>query len=653
VLCTEREPEQLRHTSPFDAILQKMLSSPAMDKRGSHVGRRVTALLVLAVLTGFALRVYLLDAQELWGDEAMSTCIAQLPLAQALAPRIDTHPPLFYVLLNLWVRAAGMSLFALRLLPVALSLPGIVFAYHIGRRLVGPRTGLVAAWLVGLSPLQVYYAQELRMYSLVATLGMASMLGVICLLQAERPRPAAWAAYLAATLAATYSHYQAFPLIAAQNAVVLAAWRKRPRRLLAWCCAMLALAIAYLPWALTQLRFLGEHSSGKAYALSLRRLGAIAWQGLQSYALGLTASPRLATAGTLCCLLLAALGAFALRRHRQALAILVAWPAASIGLWWLADPLMPFYHSRFVMAGGAALLLLVAAGADQLWRSVRTRPALLALPALVLLQGLALRGWYTDPAYRKGDYGQALAGIASRFQPGDLLLLNNREQLCLFDYYRPDDLPWAVVSPGDALTAEGTDRALRQLTDGYSRVWLITYGHLEVFDPQRRVEQWLGAHGYCAYYQSHQGFYVNLYLLGEPPRMPTVEAPVQFEDGIRLLGYDVRPQPVPAGGTLLVTFYWQADTPPHADYTITAQLLDERGTLVAQFDGQPANGARPTSGWQPGETIVDSRAISAAGLPPGTYDLWVGLYTWPDIVRLRLADGSGADAWHVSKVLVQ
>jgi hypothetical protein len=305
------------------------------------------------------------------------------------------------------------------------------------------------------------------------------------------------------------------------------------------------------------------------------------------------------------------------------------------------------------MAGAPGLLLLIAAGADRLWRSVRTRPALLALPALVLLQGLALRGWYTDPAYRKGDYGQALASIASRFQPGDLLLLNNREQLCLFDYYHPDDLPWAVVSPGDALTTEGTDRALRQLTDGYSRVWLITFGHLEVFDPQRHVEQWLGAHGYCAYYQSHQGFYVNLYLLGEPPRTPTVEAPAQFEDGIRLLGYDVRPQPVPAGGTLLVTFYWQAEAPPHADYTITAQLLDERGILVAQFDGQPANGARPTSGWQPGETIVDSRAISAAGLPPGTYDLWVGLYTWPDIVRLKLTDGSGADIWHVSKVVVQ
>ena len=624
-----------------------------MRERASSSSAGVLALVVLAVLAGFTLRTLLLDAQELWGDEAMSTCIAQLPLAQALAPRIDTHPPLYYVILNLWVRAAGMSLFALRFVSVALSLPMIVLGYQIGARLVSRRAGVLAAWLISLSPLQVYYAQELRMYSLAAMLGMASMLWLTRLLDAESPRPGRWAGYLGLTLAALYSHYQAFPLIAAQSAAVLSAWRRRPKRLATWCGGMLGLAIAYLPWALAQLRFLGGHSSGRAYALSLRRLGAIAWQGLQSYALGLTAPPRLVVAGTLSALLLAAVGVAGLWRRPRALVLLLAWPVASLGLWWLADPLMPFYHSRFVMAGAPGLVLLVAAGADWLCRPARARPLALILPLLLLLQAASLRAWYTDPAYRKGDYGQALAGIVARSQPGDLLLLNNREQLCLFDYYRPEGLAWAAVSPEDTLLPERTDQALQRLTAGHARIWLITFGYLEVFDPQRLVEKWLGAHGYCAYYRSHQGLYVNLYVLGEPPDTPAVEAPARFEDGIRLLGYDLRPDPVPAGGALLVTLYWQADAPPRADYTVFAQLLDERGALAAQFDSQPANGTRPTSGWRPGDTIVDSRAISTEGLAPGSYELWVGLYTWPDIVRLRLADGSGADAWRVRTVVVQ
>ena len=610
-------------------------------------------LLTLAMLAGFFLRTHLLAGQELWGDEAMSTCMAQLPLGEVIAPGLDTHPPLYYLLLHLWIQGTGRSLYALRFLSVAESLPMIALAYGLGNQLVSRRAGVLAAWLMALSPLQVYYAQELRMYAQVTVLGMASTLCLVHLMQSKKPAPSLWLGYWLTTLAAMYTHYQAFSLIAAQSLAALVFGARPRKRLLLWLSGMLGLAILYLPWVSAQARFIGLHSSGQPYALSLARLAMIVGQGLQSYMVGLAATPRFASIGALFGVFCGGLGLFALRKRPQSLAVLLFWLVCALGLWWLVDPLMPFFHSRFVILGAPALLLLIAAGLD--WVAGRSRPAtLVLLMSAAAVAAIPLRGWYTDPAYRKSYYGTAIADIVRRAQPGDIILLDNPEQQCLFDYYRPADLPWATLTPDDTLTLAGAGRALERLTQGHSRAWLITYGDTRVFDPQHNADRWLSSHGHWAYYRSYQGFYVRMYVLGEPPAAPPALLSAQFGNQIRFLGYDLRPQPASPDGTLLVTLYWQASVAPRADYTVFAQLLNDQGTLVAQLDGQPAGGSRPTSSWQPGETIVDSRAIPLpADLAPGTYDLWVGLYTWPDLKRLPLSAGSSGDALLVSKVTIQ
>ena len=608
--------------------------------------RLIWLLVVLAVLAGFSLRTYRLAGQELWGDEAMSTHMAHLPLSQVLAARIDTHPPLFYLLLNLWVRGAGTGLFALRFLPLGASLALVSLAYGLGRRLTGRWAGVAAAWLVAVSPLQVYYAQELRMYSLVGALGAASMLLFARLLDATRPSPAAWLGYGLTTLAAAYAHYQAFPLVAAQGLIALWAWRRDRRRLAVWLATVLGVGLAYLPWALAQARFLGAHSSGQPYALRLARLGAIVREGIEAYLAGLTVPARHAGPAVLLGLALAGAGLASLRRRPRAAGLLVAWLAASLGLWWLADPLMPFFHPRFVLAGAPALALLVGAGLS--WVGKRTRAAGLALGP-VLVAAPALSAWYTDPAHSKGSYAAALAGMA--IWPGDVIILNNAEQQYLFDYYRPAGVPSITLTPDDTYTLERVGQALDRPLSRYSRAWLVTYGDTNVFDPQHNAERYLAGHGFWACYRSDRGFYVNLYVLGLPPPAPPRPLDARFEDGIRLLGYDARVVPVAGGRVLHVPLYWQAQAAPRADYTVFLQLLDAERKVVAQLDGPPAGGTRPTRTWAVPEVVVDARALLLPPtLPPGTYSLWAGLYTWPDLVRLRLDDGSGGDAVLLDRV---
>ncbi len=85
--------------------------------------------------------------------------------------------------------------------------------------------------------------------------------------------------------------------------------------------------------------------------------------------------------------------------------------------------------------------------------------------------------------------------------------------------------------------------------------------------------------------------------------------------------------PVQAGTPYTVTLQWRATGPTNVPLTVFTQLLDRNGRLVAQHDGPPANGLRPTHDWRPGEIITDQHVIPLpATLPPGTYRLIVGLY---------------------------
>lgn len=129
--------------------------------------------------------------------------------------------------------------------------------------------------------------------------------------------------------------------------------------------------------------------------------------------------------------------------------------------------------------------------------------------------------------------------------------------------------------------------------------------------------------------------------LGESRAAPLLDA--QFGDRIHLRGYEL-PAQAQSGriglhsgesGDLLVTLYWQADGPVPIDYTVFVHLLNEDGALRSQHDAPPAEGARPTSGWLPGEVISDTVALTlSADLSVGRYRLAVGLYSPLDGQRL-------------------
>lgn len=124
-------------------------------------------------------------------------------------------------------------------------------------------------------------------------------------------------------------------------------------------------------------------------------------------------------------------------------------------------------------------------------------------------------------------------------------------------------------------------------------------------------------------------------------------------DVATLWGVQLTPEPtvVQPGATFTVTLVWRSEAETPVSYRVFVHLLAPEGALVAQSDGEPAAWSRPTTGWLPGEFVVDERTLTLpAEAAPGVYHLWVGLYA-PD--GTRLLTPAGADAVEVGTVLVK
>lgn len=102
-------------------------------------------------------------------------------------------------------------------------------------------------------------------------------------------------------------------------------------------------------------------------------------------------------------------------------------------------------------------------------------------------------------------------------------------------------------------------------------------------------------------------------------------------DTVSLLGYALPPGVAWNGATrgddLHVTLYWQAANKISGDYATHVQLLNEAGEKVAGQDNPHTASGKPTTDWQPRETVLDSAGLTIpATLPPGRYKLIAGMY---------------------------
>ncbi|MGB9594501.1 MAG: hypothetical protein ACPL7R_10245, partial [Anaerolineae bacterium] len=118
----------------------------------------------------------------------------------------------------------------------------------------------------------------------------------------------------------------------------------------------------------------------------------------------------------------------------------------------------------------------------------------------------------------------------------------------------------------------------------------------------------------------------------------------RFGSWAELYGADLSATTVSPGAALKVTLYWLALEEMPKSYTVFVHLIDAENRVWAQQDSIPQGGARPTTGWLPGEYIADAYTLQIKpDTPPGEYWIEVGLYDAadPSFPRLPVLGADG------------
>lgn len=132
---------------------------------------------------------------------------------------------------------------------------------------------------------------------------------------------------------------------------------------------------------------------------------------------------------------------------------------------------------------------------------------------------------------------------------------------------------------------------------------------------------------------------------------PTVAAPANTDDSLRLQGYDL--WPAPGGPTLRL--FWETGEGPSVDWITYIHLHDPSGERVAQFDGAALAGLVGASQWHANALYVDRRQLELpSGLEAGNYLLRIGLFDLTSGERLPLQpDEDDLDNFEDGQLLIR
>jgi mannosyltransferase len=490
------------------------------DQPGAYRdGWAVRWLLVLVLLLGFGLRLYELDGKGLWYDElgtALYTSPDKSPWQVVRGPlEVPVIPaPPAYFLSTYALRLVSDGDFVLRLPSVLYGALAIAAIYLLGRELLGPRRGLVAAFLLSISAFHIRYSQEARYYALLMLLSTLSLYFFYRGLRRNDAR--SWAGYAVTSTLAVYTHLFAFLFLAVQGVYALSSflyrrltpspaaarpetgrfWRREPFfSFLASAVVMALLYLPMLPFTLSGL--LGQKGLAGRVPTAVTRTGLSYLAGILDL-FGAGPGPAL-----LCYLAALCLGLyFLLRRAREQLVLAVLWMV----LPFVVVLMVPAGHSfrlRYVIFVLPIFLIVVSAGLVGLgevvsrwaagrWSGERARatigPVVLAICCSILgLLSIGALGRLWDEG--KQPWDKVSSFLQTVVGPSEAVVATGEDYADRLLYYGYDasEVSYLASCPCPAKVVLEDWHRFPGLADGYDSIWLLdpnpNYRHLRPGGP--------------------------------------------------------------------------------------------------------------------------------------------------------------------------
>jgi len=457
----------------------------ASTMQGSSGGRPKLILMgILGVAVG--LRLALLGNNSLWFDEAFVVWVAKLPWPN-IPPQGDFHPPLYYLLMKVWVGIFGAGETAIRMPSAGLSSLEVLLTYVLMRKISSASLALLSAFLVAVSPLQIMSGQEARMYPLLGVLGLASTLTLS--MSIESQGVVRWSLYAVLAALMVYTHYLGFLVLLAHGLWVGCYERSGFGK---WLASMGIVALLYLPWApslwyqLHHLRDWNRYGTNVPYRNLLDLIGLYVFGGsifgMSSYFYAGTLEPVPETALLLPFVFLLWRGVASLSAERKTMGLIMFPLVVPAGLMFILSYKKPMFFPSWFSFLFPFFAMLIARGIDDSAQRFHSRRpwAMLALTAILVLSSApTLTRYYLDPTFRPYQWRAAARWVQSQAEQGDFILYVGQATAISFQYYFHDRHPSLTLTPVEWISgANGGGRGfstaqVRQLAMRYPRVWLV------------------------------------------------------------------------------------------------------------------------------------------------------------------------------------
>ena len=362
----------------------------------------------LILVLAFVLRLFHLADESIWLDEGISIAMSKLSLSEMIdKSAVDSLPPLYYSLLHYWMLLFGDSEFSVRFLSLIFSLSTIVAAYQVTKLLIDETVALVVAFLLAISVFHIEYAQEARMYSLIALL---STLSWYFFLQWREESKIRWIVLLfVINVLLLYTHVLAAFFLLTQNMYWWFSKEKGSIATKSWLLMQFFLLCSFAPWMTV---LFGQASTWHSTV----------WMPLPSVKeiLGTvsTYSGSVALALLFCALILKGLISF--KEEKRRVVFLLIWLALPTFLLLLfCFVFKSIYLQKYTIASSVPFFILVAYGLKSV---VEKKHKIAVLLSVSVLCAIKLAVYYVED--RKEQWREAVALIEKKATQEDVILFD-------------------------------------------------------------------------------------------------------------------------------------------------------------------------------------------------------------------------------------
>ncbi|MDP8234637.1 MAG: glycosyltransferase family 39 protein [Candidatus Saelkia tenebricola] len=438
--------------------------------------KSIMSLLVLIVLLGLSLRFYNLSNYSLWYDEALS--VIQVQDAEQISPK-DFTPPLYGLFMKFWMQITD-SEFGLRFPSAIFGSISILMIFLVGKALFTDKVGLIGAFLLAISPFQIYYSQEARMYSLITLLTLSSAYLFIRSLKNETN--GFWIGFVIITLLNMYTHYIGVFFWIAEIIFISVIFRKLSKKIKKRCfIGNILIFLLSSPWLVLSynaLENIKKSTSTYKYfwapAVSLKSL----FLTLKTFSIGYHAVYLVSLCTVAIFVFFFIQGVMKFKKDKSLILSLLCL-ILPVGAIFITSKFKSMYVDRYFISSALFYYLIVASGLSGL----NNKKLVLSMFCIAFLSTITLVNYYnnilpySDKEHvwiqRKKDHRGIVRYIGKNYEEGDAVYHTCRNTIYPFIYY-------ANRSKGEiarlkennvclAASFQETDRIIFSEVDSYER----------------------------------------------------------------------------------------------------------------------------------------------------------------------------------------